>query len=721
MSDDLKLLVEWSDPWQEFVSSIRPALSRSPLPLAGEAPTGLRPYRGILVSWAVEAGLLAAAIILSVKLPGLRPYAPPHLPTYDVIYFSADELPQTPDQAGAQSGRSGRGGGQEARHRTQIIRVIRGNRVVEKVVDAPDLHLPIASDAVKNVLALKYNPGPPPAEGLKSSVSVPSLRDPIVAPAPQVLAELNRNSPSLQNQVIAPPPDPSDNRKRSLAEITASVVAPPPSQITDSRSRAIVAMSTPIVLPAPSDPQRELPPLRAPLSEASNAVPPPVSAAPRAESQNPKLALPAPVVVAPPPSQISRDARTLSGVGLGDPQKVVAPPVQVSNTSEKTVRGLLGTANVVPPPPSLAGGTSGGALASVPGGTLPASNVVPPPPSAAAGTSSSSGRGAGRKSPALGEGSVIPPPPSTAAVGGSPSGLGTGSKGAGLGGLSDAGSVLAPPSSGGTGGGKGVIVSSKPGTAEGAPKNGEAGTIAMSPSGNDNPGLGGGGGGAGIVHGTGPGSGLTGEGPGLGKEGAGKGSGSGARGGISPWPGSGGSGTGAPGQVPGVSVQGGSTVTLPSFESPGNEPSSPGRSGSGKAQGDFGVTVEASSRAGGAFNRYGELRGTNYTLFMQTAAGPAVMQYADPASASQPYQGRITEPVPIRKDLPRGLAHVRMAFACELDREGVLHNIRVLEGGPPEETSQVRTALKGWKFVPAMLGEQPIEVSAYLGFNIDTR
>ncbi|HXY48070.1 MAG TPA: hypothetical protein VEI01_01375 [Terriglobales bacterium] len=718
MSEDLKLLVEWSDPWQEFVSSIRPALSRSPLPLAGEAPTGLRPYRGILVSWAVEAGLLAAAIILSVELPGLRPYAPPHLPTYDVIYFSADELPQTPDQGGAQSGRTGRGGGQQARHRTQIIRVVRGNRVVEKVVDAPDLNLPIASDAVKNLLALKHVPGPPPAEGLKSSVSVSALRDPIVAPPPQVLAKFNRNSPSLQDQVIAPPPDPSENRKRSPAEINASVVAPPPSQITDSQSHAIVVMSTPIVLPAPSDPQRELPPLRAPVSEASNVVPPPVSAPHGAESQNPRLALPAPVVVAPPPSQISRDARTLSGAGLGDPQKVVAPPVQVGNTPQKAVHGLLGTANIVPPPPSLAGGTSASSLESVPGGTL-AGNVVPPPPSVAAGTSSSSGRARG-KSPALGEGSVIPPPPSTASLGGSPSGHGTGSKGAGFGGLSDAGSVLAPPSSGGTGGGKGIIVSSKPGSTEGAPKNGGAGTIAMSPSGGDKPGLGGAGGGAGVVHGTGPGSGFTGEGPGGGREGGGKGSGPEARGGISPYPGSGGSGAGVPGQVPGVSVQGGSTVALPSFGSAGNEPSSPERSGSGKAAGDFAVTVEGSSRAGGAFARYGELQGTNYSIFMQTAAGPAELQYADPASVSHPYRGRITEPVPIRKELPQGLAHVRMAFACDLDRAGVLHNIRVVEG-PPAVTSQVQTALASWKFVPAKLGEQPIEVSAFLGFNIDTR
>ena len=162
-------------------------------------------------------------------------------------------------------------------------------------------------------------------------------------------------------------------------------------------------------------------------------------------------------------------------------------------------------------------------------------------------------------------------------------------------------------------------------------------------------------------------------------------------------------------------------ITIPSFGSAGNEPSSPGRSDLGKTQDRFDVTVEGSSRAGGAFARYGELQGTNYTSFMQTSIGPAVMQYADPASASHPYRGRLTDPVPIRMDLPQGLAHVRMVFACDLDRAGVLHNIRVLEPGPAAVTSQVLAALPGWKFVPAKLGEQPIEVSAFLGFNIDTR
>ena len=110
MNDGPKLLIEWSSPWEEFVSAIRPALGRSPQPLAGEAQTGLFPVRGILVSWVLEVILLAIAIILPAKLESLRPYMPPAPPKYDVIYYSGDELPQTEDAGGAQSGRSGAAG-----------------------------------------------------------------------------------------------------------------------------------------------------------------------------------------------------------------------------------------------------------------------------------------------------------------------------------------------------------------------------------------------------------------------------------------------------------------------------------------------------------------------------------------------------------------------------------------------------------------------------------
>ena len=64
MTNDLKLLVEWSSPWREFWASIRPALAKSATPLAGEARTDFFPYQGILLSWAIEVTLLVA-----VRLP----------------------------------------------------------------------------------------------------------------------------------------------------------------------------------------------------------------------------------------------------------------------------------------------------------------------------------------------------------------------------------------------------------------------------------------------------------------------------------------------------------------------------------------------------------------------------------------------------------------------------------------------------------------------------
>src|SRR5262249_35731244 len=146
------LLVEWSSPWKEFRTAIRPALVRSTTPLAGEAQVGLFPYRGILISWVCEALLLMAVIVLPTKLASMRPYQPPVIPKYDVIYFSPDELPQIEDAGGAEAGRSGRGGGQEAFHRTQSILVARGSSVRDTVVDAPKLDLPRSDSPVANLL-----------------------------------------------------------------------------------------------------------------------------------------------------------------------------------------------------------------------------------------------------------------------------------------------------------------------------------------------------------------------------------------------------------------------------------------------------------------------------------------------------------------------------------------------------------------------------------------
>ena len=253
----------------------------------------------------------------------------------------------------------------------------------------------------------------------------------------------------------------------------------------------------------------------------------------------------------------------------------------------------------------------------------------------------------------------------------------------------DAGSVTAPPTSnGGSGKGTGIVVSSQPGSKIGVPGNGGAGSLAMSPSGGDKPGLGGSGGGAGIGRGAGPGQRIIRRRLGRGesrrhKDGTGRGSDTMARGGISPYPGPGGAGNGTTGKppMPGVSVSGGSNiVTLPSFGADGGGPNIVARSSAGKDQQGPGITVVGSARSGGAFNYYGKLIGDkNYTIYIDTVLGTAVMQYADPSSAAHPYAEDLVAPQPMHSDLPANLKPSRLVIACILDRTGTLRNLQVLD------------------------------------------
>lgn len=679
MNDAPKLLVEWSSPWQEFLTALGPALGRSPKRLAGEARTGLLPYRGMLVSWVLEAALLVAVIILPSKLAVLRTVQPPPLPKYDIIYFSGDELPRTEDNGGARSGRSGLAGGKEAHHRSQSIRVSRGDSLREKVVDAPKLNLPASDTAVANLLAYKAIPGPPPAEGLKSS----------------------RRGPQGIESIVPPTPDVARDKFKSSPAIAATVVAPPPSAL-----------------------QRDLPSLALPGNHPVQVVPPPVSAPEQITNLNPKLTLPAQLIVAPPP-QVSQDiSRTGPGYGAGDLRKqIVPPPVQVgSATGQSRGPSGLGSVNVVPPPVQMEGAVSGRQTVSGLGNP----SIVPPPVQVAGlGGRSASVGGLGGGGTA-----VVPPPPSSSGIG-SVTGSGRGAKGGGLGGPFDVGSVAAPPSNaGGSPGGTGVVVSSQPGTRAGVPSGGGAGSLAMSPAGGNTPGLGGSGGGNGIGRGNGPGSGFSGGGSGASAQGDGRGSDVMAKNGISPYPGPGGAGNGTSGKppVPGVSVSGGSNniVTLGSFSSDGSKPDPPERSSAVGSHSGLGVTVVATSRSGGAFNFYGALKGDKvYTIYLETGLGPAVMQFADPTSEHHTYGQELASPEPMRVDvrgeLPASFKRTRLVIACTLDRSGSLRGTQVLEPGSAEMTSKVLASLPNWKFRPAFRGDEPVEVNAILGFNIDTR
>jgi hypothetical protein len=814
-----KLLVEWSSPWQDFVSSIRPALARSPSRLAGEAPYGIFPYRGMLPCLLLEAFLIFAAIVIRVKIQALQPYVAPRFSSRDVIYYSGDELPRTEDLAGAQAGKSGRAGGNEAHHHSQTIKIARGSLAPE-VVDAPNLKLPSSSGAVANLLAINPNIGPPPAEGLRSARTPVTFTPRVVAPAPNVIHDYTRNgvhmdaviaptpsvprdpfraapnlsaevvppapkvdddrrlvAPALGSQVIPPAPTVARDQVRNAPSLQSSVVAPAPN-ISSGSSRMVPAFGGSVVPPAPSVASREIG--RSPVQAANEAVvPPPASAPERINSRRAKLNLPAPVIAPPPSANVPDDPRQLAGSAVPDPSKAVVPPPPAEPASGSIVSSLLGkifgssevvppppsidsTANksapalaaqVVPPPPSVnaSGGNAKGTRNGT--GTSLGSNVIAPPPTGGISGGSGTLAASASKAPTLGMASVVPPPPSLPGAGGGAgnvgggkgaaggtllannvvppppsvsagsisSASGSGRSGLGLGHETDAG-ALAPLRGGGSGANAGVVVSPQPGPKIGLPTNGSKGSTALSPSGGNKPGVGGAGEGASIGTGNGSGSGLKGEGAGAGKAGAGRGSDPSARGGISPSAGPGGAGNAPSGNpaVPGVSVSGGSTVvTLPSFGSDSPPDSPVGRSTHPKQQ-ELNVTVVATATSGGAFEPYKNfLHGETYTTYLDTSAGNVVMEFSD-ASGARPGIVSMTAPQAIRTTLPAGLPHARMVIACTLDASGNLRVVRVLEPGSAVMAGKLISALNSWKFQPAMRGDQPIPVSAILGFGIDT-
>ena len=830
-SDAPKLLVEWSSRRREFLKSIRPALARSEARLAGEAPFGLIPLRIMVPSYVVEAILIFAAIVIPAKIAELRPYVAPRISPHDVIYYSGDELPRTQDLGGSEAGAQGVAGGEEAHHRTQTIKVARGGSLVPKVVDAPNLKLPASKDAVANLLAIQPDPGPPPVEGLRSHRATPNLASNIVAPSPNVTRDYTRNGIQLDS-VIAPapnvtrdrplvapnlstiliPPAPSVSSEHTLVApaLAPNVVAPAP---TVTRDRASVAptLNAQVVAPAPASPRdpfrssqtlasNVIPPSPGAVSRQissapmrtmdANVVPPPVSAPERAGVRNPKLSMPAPSVVAPPPSaDVSSDMRRLAGGSVPDTAKTVIPPPPSQSGSSSLVSSLIGkifgTQEVVPPPPSVsAKNTSGSGAPSL------TSNVVPPPPSGIASDPSGNPRGSRNglgtslgsnvvapppsvgvnggvannsrpaSAPYLGNPSIVPPPPSLSGPGGGtgktgggagasggtllannvvppPPSVGGGSgatgsglsrKGTGLGAPTDVGSNIAPPNTAGSGKDAGAIVSSQPGTKVGSPANASSGSLAMSPAGGDKVGLGGSSGGSGIGRGNDSGSGVNNTGPGAAKSGAGRGSDNNARGGISSTPGPGGAGVGAAGApaVPGVDISGGSgVVTLPSFGSDpnGGDPTTTaaGRTALKPRSQTLGVTIVATAGSGGAFEPYKNLlKGEKYTTYLDTSHGTVVMEFADETTETHAFGGTLAAPVAMRSDLPDGLPKARMVVTCTLDASGNVQNLRVLEPGPATMTAKVVAALRNWKFQPAMRNNQPVEVTAILGFGIDT-
>jgi hypothetical protein len=666
MNDAPRLLVEWSSPWREFLAAIGPALRPSPPRLRLETRAGLFPFRGMLLAMLLEIAALAGVMVL--PLNRIQPVSFQATPPHDVIYFSADELPRTQDLAGAGGGKAGRSGGASLRH-TQAIKVARDEVVRERVADAPRLDLPKSDSQIRNLLAYRVDAGPAPAEAL----------------------HLNRQTPQMALAVVPPPPDMRAAEMRQhqahQTQLANPAVVPPPVEIS----------------------QHDLA-QRSPLG-AATVVPPPVSAPVQIKSRPARLTLPAEAVfaprpdissaiqsrhasndfvprVVPPPVDLSAVRTSTSAVSLSGSQTVAPPPVELQNVQPRAVRGL-GTTAVAAPPVEVKNAQPRAARGL-------GNTAVAPPPAEVASL---------RTERALGgsNASVLPPPD-----------LPSRTKHSSSGGV---GNGNGPPSSG-----AGVVVSPQPGKQPGLPANSEKATLAMSPSGSSVPGPGGSGNGGGIGHGSTSGSAPAGVGSGSTAVGAGRGASAYDRPGNSANPGPGGAGNMSNGtsRVPGVSVSGGNNVvTLPSFGAAPN-PVSAGRS---TAKGEKNsITVVASPRSGGALNLYGALKGDRvYTIYINTAIGTAIMQFADPDSAAHPYDTDLAAPQAIRVNLPADLQHSRLLIACVLDRNGALRHWHVLQADSSDFSSKILAALPDWKFSPAFRGDQAVEVNAILGFGVDTK
>jgi TonB family protein len=651
------------------------------------------------------------------------------------------------------------------------------NLAAALVAPAPN----VIRDYTRNGVQLDSVIAPAPTISRDQPHVAPHLNAALIPPAPVVARDVARDhtlvAPVLRPAVIPPSPRISRDRVVTAPSLTASVVAPVPSVSRDN-TRSTPSLAANVIAPAPTT-TREL--SRSPVQMNAAVVPPPVSAPERAASRNPKLNLPAPSVIAPPPSaDTSQDLRR---GGIPDPSRtvvppppaqansgsfmsslvgrifgaseVVPPPPSVHSSSASSTTGNLLVANVVPPPPTVgaAGGNSRGprngmspalapnvvtpppstgvsgvtgtrSLSSSSSSSLGAPSVVPPPPSLSGpgGGAGNTGGGTSTSRGTLLANNIVPPPPSVAAASAS-GGSGLSRGGAGLGAPLDAGKGLAPPTHG-SAADSGALLSSQPGSKVALPTNGGTGSLSMSPTGGDKPGLGGTGGGAGIGHGDGPGSGMNGSGSGAGKAGAGRGTDANAHGGISSASGPGGAGNTPSGTPPvrGVDISGGTgTVTIPSFGTESsNDPRTAARS-TLRSQQMLGVTVVATATSGGAFEPYKNLlRGEKYTTYFDTSAGTVVMEFADEGATNHPFGGTLAAPAALRTDLAGGLSHARMVVACALDASGNLKNVRVLEPGPAAMTAKVLAALRTWKFQPAMRGNQPVEVTAILGFGIDT-
>ncbi len=703
MNDVPKLLVDWEPRWHSFVTSLGPALERTPqLPANYFRRTPDAP--ALLVDWErplAGYSALGTALSYAPEPPAcyFEDFQPALLVNWEPgwIYFFSRVGPAMKPSA----------------------------RRLENECD----HRPLTARGLVGALAV-----------IVAALSVATLLAWRMAPA----AERQHIALLSEETIIYAPPLLQQPRgraltRRELAEAQARQARQPKSKQREARKAEPQKPEEPVpavqvvLQPSPNLPRMEdvggAEAGRSGRSGGREAFHPTqvirISRGPRLVERvanAPKLNLPrrndavanlVAVAAAPPPPLPMGAAARGTRLGLTLPEPTVVAPAPVPRRAAASLNVPQTPTVVVPPPPDV----------RAPHATVTDPKLVVPLPTLA--EPSPGQRSVREMASNLGGTAAVP----EVASAGSPEGTGTAASGPDVAsndpnGRAD-GQIAAAHGTGtdpdgapdGTAEASGIVISTRPGDAVGVP--GESlGTLAMSPAGSGTTGAGGSGGGTGIGVGTGPGSGTHGTGPGSGDSGTGFGADPNARGGISPGPGPGGSGTSRSG-LAGVTIRGG-VVNLPSFATSG-APAPPGRTPT-EGRHVPTVTVIATPRSGGALPAYGLLKGPRvYSIYIQTRLGTGVLQYSERPQDIRGFQSDLTAPEPLRADFPPGTPMTRVIIACVLDRSGFLKDFRVIDTSAQDVAAQVIAALKNWRFRPVLRGNEVIEVDALLGFSVGTK
>lgn len=167
---------------------------------------------GSFIASAVLHVALGAVLTVLPKSAGIELRQLQYSPEHDTItYVPTSKLPAVRSSDGAQRGASGAAGGRQSFRPTQAIRVARGEKIQQEIVQTPHLKLPTTDEALADLLAFGRQRSPklaaqplrvaggrsPMAKRNRAALSAPTIRPSQTRNALRILMEASKRPPKL--------------------------------------------------------------------------------------------------------------------------------------------------------------------------------------------------------------------------------------------------------------------------------------------------------------------------------------------------------------------------------------------------------------------------------------------------------------------------------------------------------------------------------------------